>query len=199
MAKKLRAWDFEHPRKEFLQELLSVAHSLEGAADAVAFLKSRAQRGKIRKAKDESEFLIEISVYWYAVMSYMRCFTTGRHSRLDINAISKVTKAQREFHQSLREVRNKYIAHPTGHPFEGAMILLHATTESEHPNRFVSFHAKLSGETGRNLGIFARLLDCVLNHVHAQIEKVGDEIAVQYLGQDATWKSAGGWKPRRTN
>ena len=202
MATKSRTWDFQHPRKVFLQELLSAAHSLEDAASAVAYLQKVVQRGaKVREIKDHSQSLVEMSMYWFAVMSYMRCFTTGRHSRIDINAVAMVTKAQRDLHGTLRDVRNKYIAHPTGDRFEGGSILLHGPAGSDRPTSFMSLHAKLSGETHGTLAVFARLINRVLDYVHHKIDEAGDEIARHYFGEKATWKSSGGWtrSGRRTS
>src|SRR5687767_7424704 len=99
-----------------LSELASLFHDLKFVVDAGDSLDAVFAEGR------EDSTLAQ--AYWTAaVITYIRCFTTGIRSRLTESDLARLPLEGEvvEFHRLLKDMRDKHIAHSVN-PFEDVRI-----------------------------------------------------------------------------
>ena len=178
---------FSHPRKAEIEELLITDGRLQEVEDALKqFLKLAANR-KRQWETFTPESLYDRSLYCFAVITYSRCFASGRRKKLEIGDVGNLTDRDRELHESIRRLRNQYFAHAVADE-EGAHVFLSTKPTEDKLSGFTVMHVVLVGDNNTTARRFLSLVRKIRAYLAKRISNVGDEMAKVFFGKSATWR-----------
>jgi hypothetical protein len=194
---------FEHPSQDALAAMLTVYGRLaevEAAFDRLLEVEGvMGPQGNVDGQPYDS--LLARSLYCFGVVTYMRCFTTGKRPTLRIEDVEGVTRRQLQLHASMRQLRNQHLAHAVCEEEAAHIYLVH----SERHGRIASFHVLNAVLSSGGVGEARRMVSLVRmvrKHVQRRICKLGDDVAKDFFGPTATWRKLSSWPPlssRTTN
>ncbi|RYX80152.1 hypothetical protein EON83_29855 [bacterium] len=189
-------FDFKHPSKEALAELsildgrlVEVEQALERLLPALGHLTPVGKSGG-----DKFDALLVRSLYCFAVVTYIRCFNSGKRLTLKISEIKGLTQNQLIFHERLRGIRNQHLAHAVSEE-EAAHIYVIADAGTKCPIGFRVQNGVLASDGERDVKRMIALVKKVRKHVHMRSFQFGDEIAKAVFGPKAKWKKLSNWPP----
>ncbi|MDQ3740123.1 MAG: hypothetical protein M3389_04180, partial [Actinomycetota bacterium] len=97
-----------------LADLVSIKRDLE-------FVATAAERLAELTSRESVDVVAARALQTAALIAYVRCFASGKRFGLNDDTLSKGPKGAREYHQHLKDMRDKHIAHSVN-PFEQAKI-----------------------------------------------------------------------------
>jgi hypothetical protein len=190
MATKKRKdilFEFQHKRKAELEAWLVMEARLDEVIEALETLPERltwSPKTRTSPPLPTGHSIRVRSLYCFAAVTYIRCFATGRRSRLGISQVPNVTAKDLVLHESIRLMRNQHLAHAVADE-EGAHIYLHAKPHERAPSRFNVFNVILASENKATIRRFAVLAKKVRAFVRTRIAAAGDEIAQSFFGSQS--------------
>lgn len=179
--KKLQPFAFDHPLKQELEHLLSVQGDLHRTKEARQFL-----LGSPPLFRESG--IIASALYTQSLVSYVRCFTSGRRKGLDRN-IFDANATMLATHDDVKTIRDQHIAHPVG-KLERWDVLVAAKDESSTAVGLGVHNWFFAGAAPKDLKVFLQLVLFVDKQLQARINLVGDALAKQVIGPKATWRMA---------
>jgi hypothetical protein len=182
-------FEFQHKRKAELEAWLVTEARLNEVCEALAELKS-IMAANPRTAVSpplQPGFALRIrSLYCFAAITYIRCFSTGRRASLSIAEVQNLTPRNRALHESVRLMRNQHLAHAVADN-EGSYVYLHAKPHEKSPSRFNVINVVLVSGNLAEIRQFLSLVKKVRTFVRTQAEHAGNEVARSVFGSRATW------------
>lgn len=186
---KEQLFEFSHKRKGELEGWLMIDGRLDEvceALDALTVILRDWSRQTVSPPLAEGVAIQIRSLYCFAAITYIRCFSSGRRPRLDIAQVRTVTAKDRELHEDIRTMRNQYLAHAVADE-EGAHVYLHAKPEERKPTGFLVLAVALASDGRPAIRRFAALSRKVRAFVRRCVASAGNDIARAFLGPGATW------------
>jgi hypothetical protein len=138
-------------------------------------------------AVDAKDIRLVRALYCFAVVTYMRCFTTGRRESLTIEEVRAVTPRDLALHEKIRRLRNKHFAHAVDDE-EGATVLV---VKKDAASRVVGFHifsVVLASDTAPEVRRFMVLARKVARHASRNETVAGNALAAAVFGKGKRWK-----------
>lgn len=181
MTNKFSAFGFDHPLKAELEHLLSVAADLRRTATALRFLVSPSPL--MREAG-----ILGMSLYTQALVSYVRCFSSGRRKGLSQDIFSKKPDLLAA-HTDIKAIRDKHVAHPVSE-HEHCNVLVAAENPDAPAVGLGVRYWFFAGGDQKHMKLFLKVAEFASKHVQREIEVKGNELAKLVIGPRATWKNA---------
>jgi hypothetical protein len=177
----MQPYGFEHPLKAPLEHLLSTRGDIQRAKEAILIL-----LGAPTLFRESG--VIAGALYTQALVSYVRCFTSGRRKGLDTSAFDNRADMLIA-HNNFKDIPDKHIAHPVGKLEHWGILVAAKDPESPAVGLGIQnwFYV---GATRAELKSFLKLATFVEKHIDTEINRVGSLLAKAILGPKATWKSA---------
>lgn len=176
-----RPFGFDHQLKSELEHLLSIEGDVCRAKEALSFL--HAQPSLFMESG-----VIAGALFTQALVSYVRCFTSGRRKALD-TAIFNSTPELLRIHQEFKELRDRHVAHPVS-AHEHVAILVAAEDENSLGIGLGVRAWFYMGLARADVKKFMKLVTFVERHVKSRVTEVGNQLARDVMGKGATWRSA---------
>ena len=181
-----RIREFDDPRKRELEGWLVIDHRLREVEEALERVhKSLGKARKVRRDIAGASGTTR-SDYCFAAVTYMRCFSPGRHRRLSINDIPRLTAKNLKTHTDIRELRNTFFAHAVADQ-EGEHVYLRSLP-GKPIDGFAVISVVLLCDTKQGVRGFMNLVAKVRKYVQAQATNVGDKMAARFFGAGASWQ-----------
>jgi hypothetical protein len=174
----MNVYTFDHPKAKELADVIGLRSDLETARDCLRLLIGP-------PASLGGSSLLSRALYTQALVSYVRCFASGRRKWL-----------RREFfadrpdlgvrHDEDKEARDKHVAHSVDEREHVSIVV--AAENPDAPAEGISVRSWfLVGEGPDDLRKFLELVEHVESHLAAEEKRLGDEIAELVLGSGSTW------------
>lgn len=181
MTNKYSAFGFDHPLKAELEYLLSIEADLRRASTALRCLVSPSpvmHEGGIFGS----------ALYTQALVSYVRCFSSGRRKGLsqDIFAKSPILLAA---HIDIKSIRDKHVAHPVSEHEHCNVLVAAEDPDAPAVGLGVRYWFFVGGDQ-KHMRQFLKVAEFASKHVRQEIKAKGDKLAKLVVGPRATWKSA---------
>jgi len=131
---------------------------------------------------------IGMALHTQALVSYVRCFTSGRRKGLaaDIYATKPEHLA---LHNSIKSLRDKHVAHAVGED-EHCNVLVAAKDETSCAEGLGVRYWFFAGGDDKHMKNFLKLAEFASKHVTAEVQRIGDQLSKKLLGSKATWRRA---------
>ncbi|MGV3681343.1 MAG: hypothetical protein ACO1PM_16705 [Acidovorax sp.] len=181
MSSKLSPYSFDDPLKDELESLITIEGDLQRAIRSLQLLAPPAQ------LLQESG-VIGSALYTQALISYSRCFATGKRSKLN-SSIFSGNAHQLALHQEIKDLRDKHAAHSVG-PHEHCSIMVAAKDPNSKAEGLGVQYWFFVGGDAAHMKAFLKLAMFAQKHVRAERKRVGDQLAKKYLGPRSTWQKA---------
>lgn len=181
---KEQLFEFSHKRKGELEDWLTIEGRLDEvceALDALTVILRDWFRQTVSPPLAEGVAVQIRSLYCFAAITYIRCFSSGRRPRLDIAQVRTVTAKDRELHEDIRTMRNQYLAHAVADE-EGAHVYLHAKPEERKPTGFLVLAVALASDGRPAIRRFAALSRKVRAFVRMCVASPAHSWARELLG-----------------
>lgn len=180
MDKKFYAFGFSHPVKTELEHLLSIEADLRRASTALRLL--IAPSPLMREAG-----IFGAALYTQALVSYARCFSTGRRKGLsqDIFAAKPELLAA---HINIKSIRDKHVAHPVSEHEHCNILVAAENADSPAVGLGVRYWFFVGGDN-KHMKLFLKVVEFTSKHVSWEIKTKGNELAKKVVGSKATWKN----------
>jgi hypothetical protein len=190
-------FDFKHPEKDVLADLSIIDGRLAEVEQALERLfLALGHLTPIETPGDHAfDAVLVRSLYCFAVVTYIRCFNSGKRLTLRISDIEGLTQSQVNIHERLRGIRNQHLAHAVSAE-EVAHIYVVTAVGTGNPIGFHVQNGVLASDGERDVERMLALVKKVRKHVHKRAFKLGDEIARAVLGPKARWKKLSNWPPQ---
>jgi hypothetical protein len=190
----------EHPSQDRLAAMLTVDGRLAEVEAAferlIEVLRVMGPRGN---ADGQSyDALMGRSLYCFAVVTYVRCFNTGKRPALKIADVEGVTPRQLKLHDLMRQIRNQHLAHAVSEE-EAAHIYMVQSAQDGRPTGFHVLNAVLSSGGLEEARKMVSLVRKVRKHVQRRIRALGDDVAKAFFGPRASWRKLSSWPPARSS
>ena len=181
MVKKFYVFGFDHPVKAELEHLLSIEKDLRRASTALHLL--IAPSPLMREAG-----VFGAALYTQALVSYVRCFSTGRRKGLcqDIFAAKPELLAA---HIDIKSIRDKHIAHPVSEHEHCNILVAAENADSPAVGLGIRYWFLVGGDE-KQMKLFLKVIEFTSKHVRHEIKTKGNELAKKVMGSKATWKNA---------
>lgn len=176
-----RPFSFENPLKDELEHLLSTLGDLRRAKQALGYLHS--SPGLFREGG-----AIASALYTQALVSYVRCFTSGRRKGLDASIFDGHPKLA-ERHKEVKGIRDRHIAHPVSE-LERWDVLVAAESETSGVVGLGVHNWFFVGGAQADIKAFLQLIAFVDKKVSVKLTAVGNALAKELMGSKATWRTA---------
>lgn len=185
-----RLQPFYHPRERDLARWITLDGRLSEVEASLALLLTNldVMPSGPTHVKDGGPSILVRSLYCFAVVTYVRCFNTGRRLQLKIQDIPGLGRRQIELHNELVAVRNRHLAHAVSNEEEAYIFLLREKGKVELKG-FHVFHSVLASDSPATIRRFIALVKRVRRFVYATVCQVGDEVARTYFSERAKWKN----------
>lgn len=180
---------FEHQLKPELERWLILAARLKEVCQALTSVTELLVRGGSRRteiALGERDIQLVRSLYCFAVITYIRCFATGRRRGLNISDVRGLSPQNLETHEDVRTLRNHHFAHPVADE-EEALVLIVRPHGSRRAG-FRVFDTVLASSSSSDVRRFASLVRKVARHVELKEHLTGDALAQAIFGAQARWR-----------
>ncbi len=181
MNSQLRAFGFDHPLKGELERLIMIQADLRRTISCLQMLvpPSRLMR---------ESGTIGMALYTQALVSYVRCFTSGRRKGLGTDLFA-TRPEYLSFHASIKALRDKHVAHAVGED-EHCAVLVAAKDETSPAAGLGVRYWFFAGGDDKHMKNFLRVAEFANRHVSSQVQTTGNELAKKLIGPRATWKKA---------
>ncbi|HTK14322.1 MAG TPA: hypothetical protein VL402_11010 [Xanthobacteraceae bacterium] len=146
----------------FYQTSLQEARELADLTSLISDMKQVADFTKLNLSLSEEQEIPKIALFKAALITYRRCFTSGVRSRLTRDDIISLPGEPGEFHDLVRNLTDKLIAHSVN-PFEGA--LAGVAVQDKSIIGTISFGVELCGWQPIGLRQLAILADMIVQKV----------------------------------
>ncbi len=175
----LQVFRLQHPLKADLERQWSLEADLARTLQAVELLAGPPEFFRV------SAFFAS-ALYTQALVSYVRCFTTGRRKGLDIG-IFEGRPDLLKIHDHVKSIRDKHVSHPVS-DYEQVNLLV-AAVSPVSPSKGIGVHHIFFAGAGPNeLKEFLAVVKYVHGRVNSELNKIGTQIAKEVIGGRATWK-----------
>jgi len=181
MKKELRAFGFDDPLKTELEQLITIHADLRRAISCLQTLVPPSQL-----MRDSG--IIGMALHTQALVSYARCFTSGRRKGLGV-AVYSAKPEYLAIHNDIKSLRDKHVAHSVGKS-EHCNVLVAAKDETSPAEGLGVRYWFLAGGDGKYMKNFLKIAEFSQRHTATEIERVGNLLSKKYLGSKATWKKA---------
>jgi hypothetical protein len=174
----MHAINFHNETKRELETMLSIQSDLNRARSALDILH--------REYGTHSEAMA--ALYTQFLVSYVRSFASGRRQGLRQEIFTDVELLA--VHKELKGVRDQHVAHPVS---DHELCVVLAVVPDLSRNELVGFGVKywfFVADTPEKLAVYRKPLEFALAYVNAEVEKLGNQLAKDLLGEGQTWKSA---------
>ncbi|RJX34084.1 MAG: hypothetical protein C4516_00010 [Oxalobacter sp.] len=181
MKKQLRAFGFNHPLKVELERLITIQADLERTLRCLQMLvpPSRLMR---------ESGTIGMALHTQALVSYVRCFTSGRRKGLSTDIfLGKPTYFAT--HEKIKTIRDKHVAHAVGEE-EHCNVLVAAKDETSPAEGLGVRYWFFAGGDDKYMKNFLNLAEFANKYVGAEIQNVGNALAKEIMKPQTTWKRA---------
>lgn len=180
-TRAITAWNFSHPEKIVLEELLLVKDDLLRAKQCIQLC-----LGPPYLASHAGIFAMAVNTQ--ALISYMRCFGGGKRKGLNRNIYTSKPELL-VIHDNIKKLRDQHIAHSAG-PHEHLNLLVAAESPYSAAVGIGIYSFFLAADNPKSLREFLRLVRFAEKHVTSEITRIGNAIAKDVIGPKATWKKA---------
>jgi hypothetical protein len=177
----MHPYGFDHPLKASLEHLLSARGDIHRAKEAIQILVGAPMLFR-------ESGVVARALYTQALVSYVRCFTSGRRKGLD-TAIFSDREDMLTAHNEFKDIRDKHVAHPVG-KLEHWGILVAAKDPNSPAVGLGLQNWFYVGAPLAELKAFLKLILFVENHLDDEVNRTGDLLAKAIVGPKATWRSA---------
>ena len=184
MSNKYSAFGFDHPLKAELEHLLSIAADLRRTATALRFLVSPFTPPPIMREAG----VLGMALYTQALVSYVRCFSSGRRKGLSQDIFAKKPELL-VAHIDIKSIRDKHVAHPVSE-HEHCNVLVAAENPDAPAVGLGVRYWFFAGGDQKHMRLFLKVTEFASKHVQREIKLKGNELARLVMGPRATWKSA---------
>ena len=181
MTNKFSAYGFNHPLKAELEQLLSIAADLRRTTTALRFVVSPSPL--MREAG-----ILGMALYTQALVSYVRCFSSGRRKGLNQDIFAKKPELLAA-HSDIKAIRDKHVAHPVSE-HEHCNVLVAAENPDAPAVGLGVRYWFLAGGDEKHMKLFLKVAEFASKHVQREIAVKGNELAKLVIGPRATWKNA---------
>jgi hypothetical protein len=175
------AWNFNHPEKIVLQELLLVKADLHRAKQCIQLC-----LGPPYLASHAGLFAMAVNTQ--ALISYMRCFGGGKRKGLKREIYTSRPELL-EIHDKMKKLRDQHIAHSAG-PHEHLNLVVAAESPHSAAVGIGVYTFFLAADNPKSLREFLRLVNFAEKYVSAEVTRIGNAMAKDLIGPKATWKKA---------
>lgn len=167
MAKPLEARPLKSPQAREYGDLFAITQDLEFA--------TRALRRAIPLIPDNSDdaSLLAEALWTSAVVTYARCFGSGRRTRLVDDALAEATAPQRELHTKITEQRNTHLAHVVSN-LEWSRVFLGTTPDGAR--HVLALSDRLTAGTPDEAAALIGVMGIVRERVEARMEELLREL-----------------------
>jgi len=181
MINKHNAFGFNHPLKAEFEHLLSVEADLRRAATALRCLVS------------PSPVMLEggifgAALYTQALVSYVRCFSSGRRKGLNQDIFAK-NPALLAAHADIKSIRDKHVSHPVSEHEHCNVLVAAENQDAPAVGLGVRYWFFVGGDQ-KHMRQFLKVTEFASKYVQREIKVKGDKLAKLVIGPRATWKSA---------
>lgn len=177
----ITAWNFDHPEKIALQELLLVKGDLHRAKQCIQLC-----LGPPYLASHAGLFAMAVNTQ--ALISYMRCFGGGKRKGLKREIYASKPELL-DIHDKMKKLRDRHIAHSAG-PHEHLNLLVAAESPYSAAMGIGVYTFFLAADNPTSLREFLKLVIFAEKYVSAEVTRIGNSIAKDVIGPKATWKKA---------
>ena len=174
-------YKFEHRHKDRLEDLQMIRSDLARAIECVRILV-----GPPPLHKHAPVFAMALQTQ--ALVSYVRCFSTGRRAALNRDVFSKKPLLEKE-HDEFKKFRDQHIAHSAG-PHEHNEQLVAAKSAESAAHGIGSYNFFFAGFAPKDLRRFLLLLLFVDKHAKDEETRLGNEMAREIIGPKSTYSKA---------
>lgn len=172
---------FEHRHKARLEDLQMIRGDLKHAIEFTQILLGPPPLHKHAP-------LFATALQFQALVSYVRCFSTGRRSALS-KAIFANDPQLESAHEEFKKIRDQHVAHPAG-KHEHNELLIAAKSQDSVARGIGSYNFFFAGFAEKDLRRFLRLLRFVAKKVEVEEKQLGNEMARDIIGPKATFAKA---------
>jgi hypothetical protein len=177
----MNVYNFDNPIKSELEDVIGLRLDMRRARDCLRLLIGP-------PASLGGANLLSAALYTQALVSYVRCFASGRRKWLRKELFSERTELAAR-HEEVKATRDKHIAH--------------SVDDREHVNVLVA--AEDPGSPARGLGVrnwffvsddptglasLLELVEFVEAHLKEEETRLGNALAESVMGNGSTWASA---------
>jgi hypothetical protein len=181
MSTHYSAFGFSDPLKSELERLLTIQADLRRT---VACLQMLVPPSRLMREAG----IIGMALHTQALVSYVRCFTSGRRKGLNADIY-----AQRPdlltFHSTIKELRDKHVAHAVGND-EHCNVLVAAKGTTSPAVGLGARYWFFAGGDDKYMKTFLKIAEFAVRQIDREVTATGDGLAKKVLGSRATWKSA---------
>jgi len=181
MATRLRVFLLDHPARGEIERLWSLVGDLERTKTAVQLLIGPPELFRVAG-------MFAGALYTQALVSYVRCFASGRRKGLDRNLFDDRPDLQK-IHDDVKAIRDRHVSHPVG-DYERCTMLIAAKDEDSAAKGIGVHHLFFSGAGAKDLKAFLKVVSFAHKYVSSELTRVGDTVAKDVIGKGATWSSA---------
>lgn len=185
---KLSALDLPHELKSAVENWLIFGARLDEVERAMKDLTAiYLTAGRKRPFLDVTEEKVALvrPLYCFAVVTYTRCFGSGRRPPLKIDDIPQLTARNRQAHDDASRLRNKHFAHAVADE-EGASVLF-IPRQGNLEAGFAVYGVTLATPDIVGVKSFLALVRKVRRFVARKEHEAGNALARAILGSKATW------------
>lgn len=174
----MHVMNFHNKTKTELENMLSIGADLNRSKQALnSLLNNYTVAGDILAA-----------LYTQFLISYVRSFASGKRKGLRDDIFKNPEHLA--IHKDIKSLRDRHIAHPVSN-HEQCIVL--AAVPDLSRNELIGLGVRYSffvADTPEKLAEYRRPLEAALAHVDAEIERLGNQLVQELLGESHTWKSA---------
>lgn len=174
----MHAMNFHNKTKTELETMLSIQSDLNRARSTLDTLFSDGAKNSQTMAALYTQFLI----------SYVRSFASGRRKGLRQEIFTDPELLA--IHKKIKNVRDRHIAHPVS---DHELCVVLAAVPDLNRKELVGLGVKywfFVAATPETLQTYCKPLHFAITHVNAEVERLGNELATELMGEGHTWKSA---------
>lgn len=181
MTSSFQLFKFEHRHKVRLEDLQMIHRDIRAAIQYVQIILGP-------PPLHSHAPLFATALQFQALVSYVRCFSTGRRSALNREIFAGQAELE-SMHEEFKKVRDQHVAHSAG-KHEHNELLIAAKSRDSVACGIGSYNFFFSGFIEKDLRRFLKLLRFVEKMVAAEEKQLGDELARDIMGPNATYAKA---------
>lgn len=182
MPPSYQLFKFEHRHKDRLEDLQMIRADLQRAVQCVQVC-----LGPPQLASHAPVFATALQTQ--ALVSYVRCFSTGRRTALT-REVFKLKPQFERAHDEFKKLRDQHVAHPAG-PHEHNELIVAAKSADSAAHGVGSYNFFFASFAPKGLKRFLALLLYVEKAAESEEIRLGDEMAREMIGPRSSWKKAG--------
>jgi hypothetical protein len=174
----MHAMNFHNETKRELEAMLSIQSDLYRARRTLDILN--------REYGSHSE--VTRALYTQFLVSYVRSFASGRRKGLKQEIFTDLELLA--VHKELKSVRDQHIAHPVS---DHELCVVLAAVPDLRRGELIGLGVKywfFVSDTLEKLSMYRKPLEFALAYVDGEVERLGNKLAKDLLGEGQTWKSA---------